>query len=78
MKQVGNSSLFWEVKIIGIKEDGRSIVTPVAGQLGLKSTRPLSQLGPGSTQPESSRPGVFSEHSVTYIWFGLYMYNLSD
>ena len=33
----------------------------VAGQLGLKSSRPLSQLGPGSTWPESTRPGVFSD-----------------
>ena len=31
------------------------------GQLGLKSSRPLSQLGPGSTRPESTRPGVFSD-----------------
>ena len=46
---------------------------PVAGQLGLKSSRPLSQLGPGSTRHESTRPGVFSECLVTHtlydIWF---------
>ena len=36
-------------------------VASVAGQLGLKSSRPLSQVGPGSTRPESTRPGVFSE-----------------
>ena len=46
----------------------------VAGQLGLKSSRPLSQVGPGSTLPESTRSGVFSEPSFTYmyvydIWF---------
>ena len=46
----------------------------VSGQLGLKSSRPLSQLGPGSTRPESTRPGVFSEHSQLglnemYVWF---------
>ena len=34
----------------------------VACQVGLKSSRPLSQVGPGST-----RPGVFSEHSVTFM-----------
>ena len=43
----------------------------VAGQLGLKSRRPLSQLGPMSTQPESNRPGVFSERLGTYIWYML-------
>ena len=40
----------------------------VAGQLGLKSSRPLSQVGPGSTRPESTRPGVFSERSVTFMY----------
>ena len=44
----------------------------VAGQLGLKSSRPLSQLGPGSTRPESTRPSVFSERSVTYMVYGLF------
>ena len=44
----------------------------VAGQLGLKSSRPLSQVGPGSTRPESTRHGVFSECSVTYM----YMYDM--
>ena len=38
----------------------------VAGQLGLKSTRPLSQLGPGST-----RPGVFSERLVSYTLYDI-------
>ena len=38
-------------------------VQTVAGQLGLKSSRPLSQVGPGST-----RPGAFSERSVTYMY----------
>ena len=33
----------------------------VAGQLGLRSSRPLSQVGPRSTGPESTRPSVFSE-----------------
>ena len=33
------------------------VIDKVAGQLGLKSTR-----------PESTRPGVFSEHSVTYMY----------
>ena len=40
----------------------------VAGQLGLKSSRPLSQVGPGSTRPESTRPGIFSERSVTFMY----------
>ena len=40
----------------------------VAGQLGLKSSRPLSQVSPGPTQSESTRPGVFLEHSVTYMY----------
>ena len=31
----------------------------VAGQVGLKSTRPLSQVGLGSTRPGSTRPGKF-------------------
>ena len=44
----------------------------LAGQLSLMSSRPLSQLGPGSTQPESTRPGVFSECSVTYMISGLF------
>ena len=44
----------------------------VAGQLGLKSSRPLSRLGPGSTRPESTWPGVFSEHSATYMIYGLF------
>ena len=39
----------------------------VVGRLSLKSSRPLSQLGPGST-----RPGVFSEHSATYMIYGLF------
>ena len=30
----------------------------VAGQLGLKSSRPASQVGLGSTRPGSNRPGV--------------------
>ena len=46
--------------------------TTVAGQLGLKSSRPLSQLGPGSTRPGSTRPGIFSERSVTYMVNGLF------
>ena len=37
-------------------------------QLGLKSSRPLSQVGPGSTWPESCRLGVFSERSDTYMY----------
>ena len=32
----------------------------VAGQVGLKSSRPVSQVGLGSTRPESTRPGVDS------------------
>ena len=32
----------------------------VAGQLGLKSSRPVSQVGLGSTRPGSTRPGVDS------------------
>ena len=40
----------------------------VAGQLGLKSSRPLSQVGPGST-----RPCVFSERSVTYMYPYMYI-----
>ena len=56
-----------------------SIPEGVAGQLGLKSSRPLSQLGPGSTRPGSTGPGVFSERSVRYgKLFVLYMYNLSE
>ena len=46
------------------------VLLGVAGQLGLKSNRPVSQLGPGSTRPESTRPGVFSERSVTV--YGLF------
>ena len=43
----------------------------VAGQLGLKSSLPLSQVGPGSTRPESTRPGVFYIHVHVYdIRFG--------
>ena len=38
----------------------------VAGQLCLKSSRPLSQLGPGSTWPESTRPAVFSFYQNVY------------
>ena len=38
-----------------------------AGQLGLKSSRPWVFLS-GSTLPESTRPGVFSERSVTYMY----------
>ena len=34
--------------------------TMVAGQLGLKSSRPASQVGLGSTRPGSTRPGVDS------------------
>ena len=49
----------------------------VAGQLGLKSSRPLSQLSPGSTRSESTRPGVFSER-IWYMFCFLYMYNHSD
>ena len=48
-----------------------------ADQLGLKSSRPLSQVGPGSTRPESTRPGVFSERSVTYMYmYTCMMYGL--
>ena len=54
----------------------------VAGQLGLKSSRPLSQVGPGSTRPESTRPGVSSERSVTYMYVYMIqvwvLHNLSD
>ena len=53
----------------------------VAGQLGLKSSRPLSQVGPGSTWPESTGPGVFSERSVTYMYMFYTvwaLHNLSD
>ena len=51
--------------------------TMVAGQLGLKSSRPLSQLGPGSTRPESTRPGVFLDR-IWYMFCFLYMYNHPD
>ena len=37
----------------------------VAGQLGLKTSRPLSQVGSGSTRPESTQPGVF--RAISYI-----------
>ena len=44
------------------------------GQLGLKSSRPLSQVGPGS-----NRPGVFSERTCTYICYTVWvLHNLSD
>ena len=49
----------------------------VEGQLGLKSSWPLSQRGPGSIRPESTRPGVFSEH-IWYMFCFLYMHNHSD
>ena len=49
----------------------------VAGQLGLKSSQTLSQLGPGSTRPESTRPGVFSEQICDMLCF-LYVHNHSD
>ena len=39
----------------------------VAGQFGLKSSRPLSQLGPGST-----RQDVLSEHSASYMIYDLF------
>ena len=39
-----------------------------ASQLDLKSSWPLSQVSPGSTRPESTMPGVFSERSVTYMY----------
>ena len=45
-----------------------SVLLKVAGQLGLKSGQPLSQVGPRSTLPEPTRPGVFSERSVTYMY----------
>ena len=48
-------------------QNSHSPMEQVAGQLGLKSSRPLSQVGPGSTRPESTRPGDFSECPVTYI-----------
>ena len=46
-------------------------------QLGLKSSLSLSQLGPGSTRPESTRPGVFSEQICDMFCF-LYVHNHSD
>ena len=48
--------MFGRIYILGL-----SILTIlVAGQLGLKSSRPASQVGLGSTQPESTRPGIYS------------------
>ena len=44
------------------------LVGGVAGQHGLKLSRPLSQVGPGSTRPESTGPCIFSERSVTYVY----------
>ena len=44
----------------------------VAGQLGLKSSRPLSQVGPVSTRPESTRPDVSQSlqlHTCTCILY---------
>ena len=52
------------------------ILELVSGQLGLKSSRPLSQVGPGSTRPESTGPDVFSERSVTYITYMYTIYGL--
>ena len=43
----------------------------VAGQVGLKSSRPLSQLGPGSMRPESTLPGVLTYNYE--IWFECYI-----
>ena len=40
----------------------------VAGQLGLESSRPLSQVGPGSTRPESTRPVYFQNvYGICYV-----------
>ena len=50
-----------------MNRDQNALKNRVAGQLGLKSSRPLSQVRPGSTQPQSTRPGVFSERSITYV-----------
>ena len=36
----------------------------VAGQLGLKSSRPAGQIGLGSTRPGSTRPGVDSNVTI--------------
>ena len=47
----------------------------VAGQLGLKSSRPLSQVGPGSTRPESTRPGVFFR-AFSYIYVHVAIYGI--
>ena len=38
------------------------------GNFSLKSSRPLSKVGPGSTRPESTQPGVISQRSVTYMY----------
>ena len=38
-----------------------TVILMVAGQV-----RPLSQVGPGSTRPESTRPGVFSDMYMIY------------
>ena len=40
----------------------------VAGQLGLKSSWPLSQLGPGSTRPKSTRSGVSCIYVLIYVY----------
>ena len=40
--------------------------------IGSGSTRPEVKSAPGSTRPESTRPVVFSERSVTYMVYGLF------
>ena len=59
IKKMGGGSLMFLKFLISLRK--------VAGQLGLKSSWPLSQLGPGSRRPESTLPGVFLEHSR--LWF---------
>ena len=44
-----------------------SFILMVASQLSLKSSQPMSQVGPGSTRPESTRPGVFSGGLYRYF-----------
>ena len=52
---------FFEKSILKISADIKKPCEKlVAGQLGRRSSWPLSQLGPGSTQPESILPGVFT------------------
>ena len=55
------------------------MILVVAGQLDLKSSQPLSQVSPGSTRPESTRPGVFYIHVHVYDIYTVWvLHNLSD